>query len=221
MAVVIALMSMLLLSALGAALVLTTSAETTIAANFGEAQAGLHAADAAVELAVADLATAADWTPILDGSVWSGLAHTLPEPGRTAADGSPLDLDRRVNTLNCRNGDGCDAGDLTALTGERPWGPNNPVWRLYAYGPLSTLLADPGIDSAQYVAVLVADDPSENDGDPLRDGVDEGNPGRGRILVRGEAFGPRGAHQIVAITLARSGSDSAPGVRVLSWHVLR
>ena len=221
MAVIVALMSMLLMSALGAALVLTTSAETMIAANFRNAQAGLYAADAALELAVAELTAATDWTPILDGSVRSELAHSPPEEGRTLADGSALDLDRLVNALNCRNAGGCDAAALTAITGQRPWGPNNPVWRLYAYGPLTTLLADAGVDLAQYVAVMVGDDPSENDGDPLRDGADETNPGQGRIVLRAEAFGPRGGHQIVEVVLARSRPGSARVVQVLAWHLLR
>lgn len=221
MAVIVALMSMLLMSALGAALVSTTSAETMIAANFRNAQAGLYAADAALELAVAELTTATDWTPILDGSVRSDLAHSPPEAGRTFPDGLPLDLDRLVNMLNCRNAGGCDAARLTAITAQRPWGPNNPVWRLYAYGPLKTLIGDEGVAWAQYVAVMVADDPSESDGDPLRDGTDDTNEGRGRILLRAEAFGPRGGHQIVEAVLARSSLDTARGVRVVAWHLLR
>ena len=40
MAIIVALMAMLMMSALGAALVLTTSSETTIAANFRNAQEG-------------------------------------------------------------------------------------------------------------------------------------------------------------------------------------
>jgi hypothetical protein len=141
------------------------------------------------------------------------------------ADGSPLDLDRIVNMLNCRNASACSVSSLAAITAQRPWGANNPVWRLYAYGPLPTLLPEADIDASQYVVVMVADDPSENDGDPRRDGSTETNPGRGVIVLRGEAFGPGGAHQVVEATLARSGLSSSDmtltGIRVLSWRLLR
>jgi hypothetical protein len=50
------------------------------------------------------------------------------------------------------------------------------------------------------VIVLVADDPSENDGDPLRDGTTTNNPGLDRLAVRAESLGPRGAHQAIEAT---------------------
>ena len=103
-----------------------------------------------------------------------------------------------------------------------PGAANNPVWRLHACAPLAKLLPDAGVDSAQYVVVMVADDPSENDGDPRQDGSVETNPGRGIIVIRAEAFGPRGARQVVEAVVAKDRPDSAPtGVRVLSWRLLR
>ena len=57
------------------------------------------------------------------------------------------------------------ASDLIADTSQRPWGANNPVWRLFAYGPISILLPAPDVNSAYYIVVMVADDPSENDND--------------------------------------------------------
>jgi len=57
MPLIIALMATLLMSALGAALVLTTSSDALIAANFRTAQEGVYAADAALERAMADLGT--------------------------------------------------------------------------------------------------------------------------------------------------------------------
>src|SRR4051812_45127489 len=170
MAIVVALMAMLLMSALGAALVLTTSAETAIAAHFRDTRAGFYAADAALELAIAEIASQPDWTPLLDGSLPSALAHEPPAGAWRLADGSSLDLDRLINRLNCRNAAGCTASNLIALTAQRPWGTNNPVWQLYAYGPLAMfILPDlPGpsgaSDASQYVVVLVAADPTENDG---------------------------------------------------------
>ncbi len=49
MAVVIALMAMMLMMALGMALVMTTMTETRISANYREGSEALYAADAAIE----------------------------------------------------------------------------------------------------------------------------------------------------------------------------
>lgn len=220
MAIIIALMSMLLMSALGAALVLTTSSEALIAANFRNAQEGVYAADAALERAMDDLGAVADWSAILDGSTESAFVDGTPSGVRTLADGSLLDLGQSVNMMNCRRITPCSASNLTAITAERPWGANNPVWRLFAYAPLSSLLPAHAIDSAYYVIVMVADDPSENDNDPLRDGHSATNPGSGVLALRGEAFGPRGTRQVVELTAARPGVDEG-GVRVLSWRLIR
>ena len=111
-----------------------------------------------------------------------------PSGVRTLADGSLLDLGQLVNMTNCRKVTACSASDLTANTAQRPWGANNPVWRLYAYGPLSSLLAAGMVDSNFYVVVMVADDPSENDDDPLHDGVAPTNPGAGVLSLRAEGI---------------------------------
>jgi hypothetical protein len=60
------------------------------------------------------------------------------------------------------------------------------------------------INSSYYVVVMIADDPSENDGNPLQDGASQSNPGAGVIAMRAEAFGPKGAHKIIELTLART-----------------
>jgi len=220
MPLIIALMATLLMSALGAALVLTTSSDALIAANFRTAQEGVYAADAALERAMADLGTLADWNAILDGSASSAFVDGAPGGVRTLADGSPLDLGQTLNMLNCRKVTACSAWDLAANTAQRPWGANNPVWRLFAYGTLSSLLPPHAIESAYYVIVMVADDPSENDDDPLRDGQGPTNPGMRVLSLRAEAFGPRGARQVVEVTVARPGGEGF-GVRVLSWRLIR
>ena len=208
------------MSALGAALVLTTSSEALIAANFRNAQEGVYAADAALARAMDDLASMPDWNPILDGSMQSAFADGPPSGARTLADGSSLDLGRTVNMMNCRKPTPCSASNLTAITAERPWGANNPVWRMFAYAPLSSLLAAGTIESLSYVIVMVADDPSENDNDPLLDGHSTSNPGTGVLVLRAEAFGTRGMHQVIESTIGRAGAGAA-GIRVLSWHLVR
>ena len=220
MAVIVALMAMLLMSAIGAALVLTTSVEALIAANFRNAQEGLYAADAALELAIDSLASMPDWNPVLDGSGQSAFVDGPPSGVRTLADGSSLDLGQTVNMVNCRRTTPCSASALTAITPQRPWGANNPVWRLFAHGPLSSLLPDHAIESACYVIVMVADDPSENDNDPLHDGDGASNPGTGVLTLRGEAVGPRGTRQVIELTVARPGVEQG-SVRVVSWRLVR
>src|SRR5580765_3807738 len=176
MPIIIALMATLLMSALGAALVLTTSSDALIAANFRDAQQGVYAADAALERAMSDLATRADWNAILDGTASSAFVDGPPSGVRALADGSSLDLDHTLNMMNCRKITACSASNLSANTAQRPWGANNPVWRLFAYGPLSGLLPPHALESAFYVIVMVADDASENDNDPLHDGQGARNP---------------------------------------------
>ena len=220
MPVIIALMIMLLMSALGSALVLTTSSEVLISANFRNAQEGLYAADAALEIARDNLASIPDWNPVLDGSTRSAFVDGPPSGVRTLADGSLLDLGQTVNMMNCRKATPCSSSNLTAITALRPWGANNPVWKLFAYGPLSSLLTGHGIDSRYYVIVMVADDASENDNDPLRDGDSATNPGTGVLALRGQAFGPRQTRQVVELTVTRRGGAGGD-VEVLSWRLIR
>jgi hypothetical protein len=220
MAIIVALLSMLLMSALGAALVLTASSETTIAANFRDGQQGLYAADAALERALDDLASIADWDGALRGEARSGFVDGPPSGVRMVAGGTQLDLAAVANMANCRRPDTCSAASLVALTAARPWGPNNPVWRLFAYGPLVALLPSPAVESPFYGVVMVADDPAENDGDPLDDGESTDNPGARTLWVRAESFGPRAAHYTIKATVARSGTIP-PAIRVLAWRSTR
>lgn len=220
MALIVALMSMLLMSALGAALVLTTSSDVLIAANFRSAQEGVYAADAALERAMDDLATIQDWNAVLDGSRQSAFIDGAPGGIRILADGSSLDLGQALNMMNCRKVTACTGSNLTTNTALRPWGENNPVWRLFAHGPLSTILPNHAVDSPYYVVVMIADDPSENDGDPLHDGSVATNPGSGVLALHAEALGPRGARQVVEMTVARAAPELG-GMRVLSWRLLR
>ena len=58
---IVALMSMMLMTALGSALVLMTLTEVTIAANYKDATEAFYAAEAAVEWALQDLEGVSDW----------------------------------------------------------------------------------------------------------------------------------------------------------------
>jgi hypothetical protein len=206
MALVIVMMAMLLMTALGAALVLTTSSETIIAGHYRNSGEVIYAADAALELALDDLLTVPDWNALLDGSAQSAFVDGPPSGNRTLPDGSSLDLTQVLNLANCQKTTACTASDMEAITADRPWGPDNPRWQLYAYGRVSDLIPS-ATGSSSYVVVLAGDDPSENDGNPLQDGTSQANPGSGVLALRAEAFGPRGAHKVIELTVARTDAN--------------
>jgi hypothetical protein len=212
MALLIVLLALLLLTTLGAGLVLITSSETIVARNFLVSTEAQYAADAAAERAMAELSTVGDWNAVLGGVLQSTFTDGPPGGTRLLADGSTLDLAAVVNAANCGRAGSCTAAEMDATTAERPWGSNNPRWQLYAHGWLRDLA--PGrINSLYYIVALVGDDPGENDGNPLQDGVGTGNPGAGVLAVRALALGPHGARRAIELTLARQG-----GPRLLTWR---
>jgi Tfp pilus assembly protein PilX len=205
-ALLVALMSMLLLTALGLALVLTTSTETMIAGNFRDSQEALYSADAVIERAMQDLLTVPDWNTVLSGATTSAFIDGAPSGARQLANGASLDLSQVVNMANCGKVESCSVTEMNTSTRERPWGVNNPRYQLYAYGPINDLLPTGTINSPFYVVLMVADDAAETDGDPVHDGSTLDNPGTGVLTLRAEAFGPGGAHKVIETTVARTDS---------------
>jgi hypothetical protein len=238
-ALIIALMAMLLMMALGTGLMLTTSTESKISRNFKTGAEALYAADAGLERAVDDLRTISDWSATLSGAVSSSFSDGAPAGTRALADGRRIDLGEIVNLANCHKTAACSSSDLEDVTAERPWGSNNPRWQPFAWGRLADITTAGAVNSPFYLVVMVADDPSENDSDPLRDGVAACapeqvtgcNPGTGILALRAEAFGPFGAHKILELTISRpdlAGRDEVHddgggqgGVRILSWREVR
>jgi hypothetical protein len=201
-ALIIALMAMLFMMALGSVLMLSTATETQIANNFRNSSEALYAADAGLERSMDDLLTIPDWNSMLSGTATSAFIDGVPGD-RKIADGSTLNLNQVLAYANCEK-TSCSSSDITAVTLERPWGVNNPNWKLFAYGPLDDMIPTASINSSFYVVVMVGDDPSENDGDPLKDGSGSTNPGSGVMALRAEVFGPRGVHKTVELTIART-----------------
>lgn len=214
--IVAVLLGIVLLSAVGSALVLTTTTETRIAAYFRYSGEALAAAEAVAELSLADVAGVPDWDRLLDGSVASRFVDGLPIGPRELADGSAIDLTQVVSMANCEKPAPCTDADMDVVTDDRPWGANNPRWKLFAYGWLRDVLPPGAIDSPFYVVLMVGDDPAENDNDPTTDGRDAANPGSGVVALRAEAFGP-GAHRTVELTVARTLGT----VRILTWREVR
>jgi hypothetical protein len=208
MALIVALMSMMLLTALGLGLVMTTLTETMITANYRDSGEAMYAADAGVERVMQDMLTVPDWNRILNGQVQSSFVDGPPTGVRTLPDGSSIDLTAATNLLNCAKTTTCSAADMNAWTLERPYGVNNPRWNLFAYAPLSEIIETGTIASSMYVAVWVADDFGETDNDPtVEGGAPVGTPenkGRGILLLRAEAYGPGGARSTLEVTIART-----------------
>jgi len=206
-ALITALMAMLLLSALGLALVLTTSTETMIAGNFRDGQEALYAADAGVERVMDDLLTVPDWNNILNGTIRSAFIDGSPSGTRTLPDGTSLNLTEATNVVNCGKITTCSVSEMNTTTEDRPWATNNPRWNLYAYGLLNSMVPTNTINSNVYVIVWVGDDQSENDDDPTKDGNAQTNPGSGVLAMHVEAYGPRGTRKVLEVTLAKTNSS--------------
>jgi Tfp pilus assembly protein PilX len=205
-ALIIALMAMLFMMALGSALMLSTVTEKKIANNFRGSSEALYAADAGLERSLDDLLTIADWNTLLDGSSTSAFVDGAPGT-RDLADGTQLNLNEILAFTNCAK-TSCTTADYIANTAERPWGVNNPRWQLFAYGRLDDMIPTASVNSPFYIVVMVGDDPSESDNNPLKDGdppvVGGTNIGKGVIGVRAEAFGPFGVHKTIELTVART-----------------
>lgn len=198
MTLVIALISLVLLSVLGTSLTMVMSTELRAAANYSASRETMYAADGALQIALRELLAVGDWNAVLSRGVLSGFVDGAPGGVRQLGDGSIVDL---VQATSLANGE------------PRPWGANNPVWRVFAFGWLGP---------KTYVIAWVGDDFAENDGDPLTDGGGKANPGSGILAVRAEAFGVGGAHTVLEACVRRDAEGpGAPSVRMLSWQEIR
>ena len=202
-ALIIALMSMMLLTALGAAVVMVTNTETMIAANHRNSQEAVYAADAVVERIVQDLLMVPRWNDVLAGTTQSSFIDGAMTSSKTLPNGNTILLCCGSNTATAQLQSETDTLNL--------WGGNNPQWKLFAWGPLSELLPNSTIDSPYYVAVWVADDPA--DAVPGAQGqagtIPDGNAladSNGTLTLHAEAIGPTGTRKVVEVTVARTSS---------------
>jgi len=212
------------LSALGLGVLLAVFMDRLATGNMNGSVGMLYAADAGIELAARDLAQAPDWDTVLSGSTRgsftdgaAGGVHALPG-------GGSIDLTVATNMLNCGKSNNCTPAQMDANSRERPWGSNNPRWQLYAYGPIERLA--PLLRPVPcYLAVWIADDGREQDGNPGTDAADE-ESGHGIVRVHAETFATGGPKRVVEAELARActgegGGACLPGIRVQSWIELR
>lgn len=242
MALVSVLIAMLILSAIGAGLVIISSADSLIGANVGAASETFYAANAAFERTVGELRTAADISALLNGSVSSASTDGVAGGVHQLPDGTRVNLTQAGALANCNRLTGCSESDMNANSRDRPWGTRNPRWRLFSYGPFAGTAGGTVTSWPTYVVTFLADDPTETDSDPQRDGVQTGaaaNPGAGIILVRAEAYGRRRARRVVeGAVLRRDVSERAvweslpaatrgspppnvPVLQLLAWREVR
>ena len=217
-ALIIVLLVMLTLSALAMALTLLTSTETRVAAAYRDGLEVLYATDAAVERAIRDLAMEPDIDSVLSGLTTSSFIDG-PPGSRMFPDGTSVDLHSLTAMVNCGRAV-CSDADLDAEGDDRPWGPNNPRWRLYAYGSVEAKASGPVREPKVYQVVWIADDPSETDGDPTRDGggvAGAESPGRGRLSLLAHGYGRSGTRRIVEATVMVDDEGS----RLVSWREVR
>jgi hypothetical protein len=222
MALVITLLAMGLFSAFAGGLVLSSLLGRAVAANHEEAAELASVSESALELAARDLAAMADWNPVLAGGATSTLVDGAP--GQRVFAGTVLDLPVMTNELTCGRATVCTDAQVRQFTLERPWGANNPRWRLFIHQQFPALPPTPRPAAAAYVVVWIGDDARETDGDPTADGAGAGQEGRYVVRARVDAFGSRSGRHSLEAELARictveSGVEvCVPGVRVLSWR---
>ena len=223
-ALVIVILVTSFLSAIGLGLAMIVVMDKLATVNLRGSIALLYAADAVIELTARDLAQLPDWNLALSGVVRSLVSDGEPTGVRPIPGGGEIDLTAETNQLNCGRRASCTAEEMAASTRDRPWGVNNARWQLYAYGPSGNFVhfARP---SPSYLALWLADDAREADGDPLAD-AGEDAAGHGVVRVRAEAYGPLGTRRAIEAELVRScltgaGPFCATGIRVQSWQELR
>lgn len=204
-ALVVVMLAILLLTAVGVALVLVTSVELQIAKSFRDGQQALQAAEAGLERAAQELDGTPQWDDVLSGAIRSRIADTTTSPTLPGG-GATVDL-----------------GVVTAELGQDPerrraWGTAPPIWRLYAWGPAPSLHPQHAADSHLYVAVWVADDAGDGDGNGQTDA-------NGALILHAEAYGFGGTRRIVEAVVGRppdtlEGVESL-GIRLLAWEEIR
>lgn len=222
-ALILAILVTSFLTAIGLGITLIVLLDQFAAGNLRGSVALLHAADGALELAARDLTPAEVWAGALIGTAHGRVADGPPSGARVIPGGGTVNLTAAGHQLNCGRPDPCSDAQMNANTRERPWGANNARWRLFAYGPARDFMPLSRLP-ASYLAVWIADDGRENDGNPERD-ADAGAPGHGVVRVRVDAFGQSGSQRTIEAELARlclvPGEGCQQGIRVQSWREVR
>ena len=177
------------LAAVAAVVALTARTETLLAGSFQQGRETAYAAEGALARGLADLEGPEPWSDVLAGGLSSFVVGD-PAPARA--------LENAVRR---------------AANGGRSWGSDTPHWRLFAWGPASAWLPPGKPEPPFQLAVWIADDPEDGDGDPAADA-------NGVVALYAVATSPTGARRSVRATVARPrderGIPLANGVRLLT-----
>ena len=203
------LLLMFLFAAVSIGIATVVRIETTVGAQFVGATGAMYAADAGVNLAIAEMRTVPDWTSLLSGASQSALsqgtftgAKRLPGGGTVLTCCGPSSVAGRLERES--------AGYPVASRAGLPWRP-------FLWSALDQV-APRSPPSRLFLAVFVQDDEEDGDGDGARDA-------NGRVMVRSEAVHPDGLRRAVEALVERHPGDPpagvAPAVRLLRWREVR
>ena len=179
-ALLLVLIALALLTAIGVSLVVLGDTDARIASSYQAGTETFYAADAAIEWTVQELRALPSGSDALSGLAASSLSDFTQQP--VLPWGERVDLDAITSQLQ------------TAANSAAGMGPNTPVWRLFAWGPLSRMIGDDPGATRTYVAAWIADDVSDGDGNPSADQ-------NGIVTIHAEAFGQAGTRRIIEATL--------------------
>ena len=199
MALLSAILATTVLMGLGLSIVLLGTSEAVLAAHDRMARALREASMAAVHLAIADLRRQPAWSTVLA----AGTAPLSAAPGRAA--------DLSVTPPAPWGGGMLDLSQLTAdVAAAADTGSGDPqLWRLYEFGRLDSLVPGaPGLPF--YLAVWVADDAADGDGDARTDS-------NGILALRAVALGPGQVRAVTAVSIGKTTPPTGPAaVRILT-----
>jgi hypothetical protein len=193
MVLVLVLLTTVLVSAIGAAMVVLADIEVMSTSSQADGLESFYAADGAAEMVVDELAAMTDWSTLPGGGVLLAFSDGLTHPNTELAGTVDLGL------LTAR---------LQARTASH-WGLDNPRWHLLAHASLRAWIPTFGTRPAPYIVCWIADDEADGDGNA---DVDANSV----VRVRAMAIGRRESRRAVEVVIART---MTPGVvRLVSWR---
>jgi hypothetical protein len=198
-ALVLALITAALIAAVAGSLIVSTSTDLLITGSYRSSAEAMYAVEAGVERAIGELAAIPDWAVVLAAPPGNVVASFDDGSGIAAAsDGRRLPVPALTAARQALS---------NTIYGPAEYGPNSPVWRLFAHATLQRILPPGLISQPGYVLVWVADDGEDTDGDPTKDS-------NGQLLVYGDVYGVSGSRRGLEVAIARA---TPTAIRVLSW----
>ena len=197
-ALLIALITAALIAAIAASLIVSTSTDLMITGSYRSSAEAMYGVEAGMERAIGELAAVPDWSVVL--SAPSSVVASFDDGSASVAapDGRRLSVPALTAARQA-------AGD--SVYGPAEFGPDGPVWRLFAHAGLQRVLPPALISPPGYILVWVADDGGDGDGDPSKDS-------NGQLLMYGDAYGVSGSRRALEVAIGRV---APAAIRVLSW----